>query len=105
MTTEIKRVTEEQVDRAAFILKTVAHPLRLRIIELLGHKERAAVSEICEELDAEQSLVSHHLANLKLKGILACEREGKFMFYRLRGREILKLFACLEHCECNFVGN
>lgn len=94
-------IGSEKLEKVAFILKTVAHPLRLAIVELLGEVDRLSVGEICETLATEQSLTSHHLANMKLKGILGCEREGKNMFYSLKAKDITKLFECLENCECN----
>ncbi|MDV7399953.1 ArsR family transcriptional regulator, partial [Arthrospira platensis SPKY1] len=61
----------EKLERIAYILKTVAHPLRLGIIHLLEQYPRLSVSEICEQLGSEQSLTSHHLQNMRLKGILS----------------------------------
>ncbi len=93
----------DKIEKAAYILKVVAHPLRLSIVELLGGLDELPVSEICERLGTEQSLTSHHLATMKLKGILACRREGKRMYYSLKAKDITKIFDCLENCECNMV--
>ncbi|WP_338767320.1 metalloregulator ArsR/SmtB family transcription factor [Bernardetia sp. ABR2-2B] len=94
------QIDVETLERAAFILKTVAHPVRLGILKLLEKKERLSVKQICEGLEVEQSLTSHHLSNMKLKGILSSKREGKNVYYSLRERNILNLFKCLEGCEC-----
>ena len=59
-----------QREKIAFILKTIAHPVRIGIIELLTHNPQLTVNEICEGTDCEQSLISHHLAIMRLKGIL-----------------------------------
>ncbi|WP_051203833.1 ArsR/SmtB family transcription factor [Hugenholtzia roseola] len=91
----------EKLEKAAFILKTVAHPVRLAIIKLLEIDDRLSVSELCEKLQIEQSLTSHHLSNMKLKGILSCQREGKNIYYSIKERNILNLFTCLEKCDCN----
>jgi ArsR family transcriptional regulator len=61
-------ISQERLNKAAYILKAVAHPVRLAILELLNMNERMGVTEICEVLNCEQSLMSHHLINLKLKG-------------------------------------
>ncbi len=90
----------EKLEKAAYILKTVAHPIRLGIVYLLERNEALSVSEICEALDTEQSLTSHHLQNMRLKGVLSAKRKGRCMMYSLRERDVAKLLHCLENCEC-----
>lgn len=94
------QIDVETLERAAFILKTVAHPVRLGILKLLEKQDRLSVNQICEGLEVEQSLTSHHLSNMKLKGILFSKKEGKNVYYSLRERNILNLFKCLEGCNC-----
>jgi ArsR family transcriptional regulator len=91
----------EKLERIAYILKTVAHPLRLGIIFLLEQYPRLSVSEICEMLDSEQSLTSHHLQNMKLKGILSSKKAGRNMLYSLKERDVSLIIECLENCNCN----
>jgi DNA-binding transcriptional ArsR family regulator len=91
----------QKLEKAAFILKTVAHPTRLAIIQLLDKSERLSVNEICETLACEQSLISHHLINMKLRGILKSEKDGLNQFYSLKERDVLKLIDCIENCNCN----
>ena len=91
----------EKLERIAYILKTVAHPLRLGIVHLLGQHPRLSVSEICEMMDSEQSLTSHHLQNLRLKGILSVKKEGRSMFYSLKEQDVSSIIECLENCQCN----
>jgi ArsR family transcriptional regulator len=73
----------------------------LAIVELLDQQAKMGVSELCEYLNCEQSLVSHHLINMKLKGILRSEKDGQQVLYSLKEREVVKLIACIEHCQCN----
>lgn len=91
----------EKLERIAFILKTIAHPLRLGVIHLLEQYPRLSVSEICEKLDSEQSLTSHHLQNMKLKGILSAKKEGRNVLYSLKERDVSLIIECLENCNCN----
>lgn len=91
----------EKLERTAFILKTVAHPMRLGVIHLLEQHPRLSVSEICDMLDTEQSLTSHHLQNMRLKGILSVKREGRSMYYSLKERDVSLILECLENCQCN----
>ena len=91
----------EKLERIAFILKTVAHPLRLGIVHLLEQHPRLSVSEICTMLGSEQSLTSHHLQNMRLKGLLSVKRDGRSMLYSLKERDISLIIECLENCQCN----
>ncbi len=91
----------QKLEKAAIILKTVAHPARLAIINMLRKKKKMSVNEIVEALEIEQSLTSHHLKNMKLRGILACEREGQQMFYSLKEKDVAKIIDCIENCNCN----
>jgi len=91
----------EKLEKIAFILKTVAHPLRLAIVHMLEQHARLSVNEICEKLDSEQSLTSHHLQTMRLKGILSVKREGRNMLYSLKERDVSLIIECLENCNCN----
>ena len=86
-------------EAAAFILKTIAHPVRIGIVDLLSHHEKLSVNEICEKIDCEQSLISHHLANMRLKGVLSYSKEGKNVYYALRMPEVTKVIECIENCD------
>jgi len=94
-------IDTEKLKRIAFILKSVAHPDRLAVVQLLYNTESLSVGEICTILNREQSLISHHLSNMRLKGILASERHGKKVFYSLKERSIVHIISCLENCNCN----
>ena len=91
----------EKLERIAFILKTVAHPMRLAIIHLLEQHPRLSVSQICEMLGTEQSLTSHNLQNMRLKGILSAKREGRNILYSLKEKDVSMIIECLENCQCN----
>lgn len=96
-TTEI---SQERLEKAAYILKAVAHPMRIAVIELLNIHEKMGVNEICNSLNCEQSLMSHHLINLKLKGILGSTKDGLNVYYWLKEKEVAKLIKCIENCNC-----
>lgn len=95
------RIDIKKLEKVAFILKTIAHPVRLGIVELLEKNEKLCVSDICKQLNTEQSLTSHHLSNMKLKGLLSAERQGKNVYYFIKEKEITNIIDCLEHCSCN----
>lgn len=89
----------EKMEKVAFILKTIAHPLRISIISLLVSNKKLCVNDICELLSSEQSLTSHHLSNMKLSGILGSAREGKNIFYFLKLQEVITVINCMNKCN------
>ncbi|MFN8322496.1 MAG: metalloregulator ArsR/SmtB family transcription factor [Chitinophagales bacterium] len=95
------KIDKVKLERVAFILKTIAHPTRLAIVQLLDHKERLSVNELIEHTGCEQSLLSHHLSNMKIKGLLSAEREGQNIYYSLREKDLVNIVDCIEHCKCN----
>ena len=88
----------EKMEKVAFILKTTAHPTRIAIVQLLAANDSLSVTDISEKLNVEQSLLSHHLSGMKLKGILSSYREGKNIFYSLKMREVIDVIQCLAAC-------
>ena len=91
-------LTSEKMEKVAFILKTTAHPTRIAIVQLLAATDSLSVTHISERLNVEQSLLSHHLSGMKLKGILSSFREGKNIFYSLKMREVIDVIQCLAAC-------
>lgn len=91
------QLDHERVEKIAFVLKTIAHPMRVAIIDLLSVNDKMSVNDITAYLGLEQSLTSHHLSNLKMKGILGSKREGKNIFYFLRMKEVPEIIKVLEN--------
>ena len=83
---------EQAVLRAA-ILKALAHPVRVLIVDALASGERC-VCELNKLADIDQSGLSRHLAVLRKAGILSDRLEGMKVFYRLETPCILKAFTC-----------
>ncbi|MDX2301639.1 MAG: metalloregulator ArsR/SmtB family transcription factor [Microscillaceae bacterium] len=97
----INKEEADKLERIAFILKVVAHPMRLGIVHLLEKYEKLSVTEICEMLGSEQSLTSHHLQNMRLKGLLSVKQDGRSKYYSLKERSVSNIISCLENCGCN----
>ena len=91
-------LTSEKMEKVAFILKTTAHPTRIAIVQLLAANDGLSVTDISEKLNVEQSLLSHHLSGMKLKGILSSHRDGKNIYYALKMREVIDVIQCLAAC-------
>jgi len=95
----INNLDPEKLEKVAFILKAIAHPLRISIISLLVSNDKLCVNDICELLSSEQSLTSHHLSNMKLSGILGSIRAGKNIYYFLKLKEVVTVIACMNKCK------
>lgn len=80
----------------ATVAKALAHPTRLRIIDLLLEKREACVCDIVESIDEGQSTISKHLAVLREAGILESRKEGLMVFYSLKTQCVQGFFACLD---------
>ena len=79
----------------ARIIKALAHPTRLFIVDELSRGERC-VCEITDLIGVEMPTVSRHLGVLKSAGILEDEKRGLQVFYRLRVPCVLNFFKCVE---------
>ncbi len=80
----------------ARIIKAMAHPTRLFIVDQLARDEQRCVCELTEMVGADMSTVSRHLTILKEAGIVEDERRGTQILYRLRVKCVLNFFDCVE---------
>ena len=86
-------------ERACLLFAALAHPTRLRIVEILGTGEKT-VNEIASDLHVSQSGTSQHLAVLVRAGILAVKPQGVARLYRIRGPRIARILDLMvEFCE------
>jgi DNA-binding transcriptional ArsR family regulator len=79
----------------AKIIKALAHPTRLFMVDELSRGERC-VCDLTEMVGADVSTVSKHLSVLKGAGIVRDDKRGAQVFYRLRVPCILNFFGCVE---------
>ena len=87
--------TRVQMEERARVMKALAHPSRLFIVDELSRGERC-VCELTDMIGADVSTVSKHLALLKKAGVVLAEKRGQQVFYRLRVPCILNFFGCVE---------
>ena len=92
---EIKSLKPENLEKASGMLKAIAHPVRISIIE---NGKSKSVTEIHNQVGIEQSAASHHLGILKDKGVLGSRRDGKNTYYHLRNENIVPLLNCIGAC-------
>ncbi|MDG5799360.1 metalloregulator ArsR/SmtB family transcription factor [Marinilabiliaceae bacterium ANBcel2] len=96
---KIKDLDPEMLDRAANILKAIAHPMRIAILSHLEDGNKLTVTQIHNILNIEQSTTSHHLGILKDKGVLSSQREGKNTFYFLKHESLRNIIDCVSKCS------
>ncbi len=89
------RMTKARFEARANIMKALAHPTRLFIVDELSRQERC-VNELTAMIGADASTVSKHLSLLKGAGIVEDDKRGAQVYYRLKVPCILGFFGCLE---------
>ena len=86
-------------EHVAEVLKAVAHPVRLQIVEQLEAGEMC-VGDIVEALGGKQAITSQQLNMMKAKGVLSCRRDGARVYYRIENKNVIKLLYCIyDHCQ------
>ena len=91
----MNRMSRRLYHMKADIIKAVAHPVRLAVLDCLGRGEKC-VCDITEAVGAQRSNVSRHLAVMVKAGVLTSRKEGLKVFYRLRTPCILGFLSCVE---------
>ncbi|TDM00028.1 MAG: transcriptional regulator [Flavobacteriaceae bacterium] len=101
MKTTGRNLSIEKLSKVAGVLKVIAHPVRLEILEILETAESMDVGTLCSKISCgcEISMLSHHLTKMKDNGVLDNKREGKQIYYSIKDRQILSLFDCMEKCK------
>jgi ArsR family transcriptional regulator len=86
----------ELLERMAAALGVLAHPHRLRIIEILEQNGELPVHQVTKNMDVEQAVASHHLGRMRAAGLLGCERRKKEMWYRIADPSSLTILDCIR---------
>ena len=91
---------DEDIEIASRSLKAISHPLRLKILCVLGENE-VSVQDIVECVGTSQSNISQHLAILRDKGVLASRKDANRVFYRVGDSRTLKLISMMQDIFCS----
>jgi len=91
----MKPGTRAKFEARAAVIKAMAHPTRLFIVDELSRGVRC-VCELAEMVGADVSTVSRHLSILRNAGIISQEKEGNQIFCSLRVPCVLDFFSCVE---------
>jgi DNA-binding transcriptional ArsR family regulator len=101
MTTKTKDVKQskwtplEGLEQAAECLRTIAHPHRLRMIQMLL-RGRYTVGELAEACDIPSHMASEHLRLMQRCGLLDCEKEGRRAYYGIAEPQLANIMRCVE---------
>lgn len=94
----LRGIDPAALSRAADAIKLLGHPERLKIVECLEDGE-ATVSDIQEALGLPQAIVSQHLAKMRGHGIVAAERDGVHVYYRVVEPKVRHILECIRKCD------
>ena len=88
-------MTLERLGQAAECLRTLAHPHRLRIVQLLL-AGRYTVGELAEACEVPSHMASEHLRLMHRCGFLAVEKDGRCAYYTIAEPHLVSIMACIE---------
>jgi len=84
-------MSEADAEQLAVVLKALADPVRLRLMNLIAQADEACACDLPTALDRSQPTVSHHLKVLVEAGLLEREQRGKWAWFRVRGDQLQTL--------------
>jgi len=90
----------QHAEKAAKVLASIAHPLRLLTICLLLERERF-VGELLDALGTTKGNISQHLRLMENKGLISKRREGAHIFYSIKDPKIVELLRCVRGLYCS----
>lgn len=92
-------IPQERISAATLGLRGIAHELRLAVLcQLLGGP--MCVQELMEATGASQSNLSQHLSKMKMMGLLASEKQGQKVYYRIAHAGFADLIQALKNIYC-----
>lgn len=94
----------ERLDSVAFIVRSLSDENRLRILLSLSNGKKT-VSKIVDEVILSQSLVSHHLKELRRSLVVRDERKGLFVYYEIADTRIMEVMEILAELADDLLAN
>jgi DNA-binding transcriptional ArsR family regulator len=96
---KIELIKIDKLSGAAECLKVMAHPIRLRIVNILMQGE-FPVKEIAQMCETSPNQTCEHLRLLRRQGLLESERRGQTVYYKILSPQLPALLGCItKHCE------
>ena len=91
----LKRLDMEALSQAAECLRTLAHPVRIRMVQLLLH-DRYTVGELAEDCGVLENVASEHLRLMQRCGFFSSEKVGRKVYYTVAEPHLARLLDCIE---------
>jgi DNA-binding transcriptional ArsR family regulator len=91
---------DEDILQASLAMKAIAHPLRLKVLCVLGEGE-LSVQDIVDNVGTSQSNISQHLAIMSDKGVLATRKDANRVYYRIGDPRTVKLVGMMRDVFCS----
>ncbi len=89
-------INHEKLESSSELLRALAHPLRMKILEFIDQNEMINVNKIYNTLKLEQSITSQHLRILRMAGLVETQRDGKFIHYSVAYDKIAKTINAID---------
>ncbi len=93
------KLKEGDVKKVAAMLKTMSHPIRMKILCMLQDGEMA-VGDIREEVKTTNANVSQHLSILRNQGIISSRKDANFIFNKIEDERVLELISTMRKLFC-----
>lgn len=98
VTASVDMLPTEALESAAACLKVLAHPVRLRIVDILMQGD-FSVGEISEMCEVRHNQACEHLRLMQSCGLLTSERHGQMVYYKINSPQLPALLGCIrQHC-------
>lgn len=92
--------SDEQINSTSEMLKSLAHPIRLKILCFIMDSEKS-VGEIEKEFGSSISNISQHLTVLRKINIIKRRKEANFMYYSIKDEKVVLLLNSLKKLFCS----
>lgn len=89
-------MNKHELELGAKVLKSLANPLRLAIMNRLADGDELSVTELYHELDCSQSRMSQQLGMLEERSLVQVRRDGTTKYYSLKNKDFVQLITCLR---------
>lgn len=99
MGTSVSRALVERCDDVSAVLKSLSHPVRLKILCQIMNGEKS-VNELTEFCQISQSGMSRFLQRMKDEGIVSARREQNFVYYSVANAKLVKLLKAIKEIYC-----
>ncbi len=89
-------INDDQLQESSEVLRALAHPLRMKILEFIDKHKTINVNKIYNSMKLEQSITSQHLKILRTTDIVTTERDGKFIHYSVNYPKLTSVLKAVD---------